>query len=678
MKHKKLIAGLLSLALCISPLSVLSTATAAENETAIAKDGNDSMSSADTLQLNGSLTSSFEEVEDSYDTDWYKITVPASGKLTISITQELNCYNYSFYQQTQSDLKQIGDEVTRTWNENAKFKVYTSEYYLEKGIYYICMNNRVSYYATYTGQYKIDTSYESSNVTTTEDNHSLLTAYDISDGREINDVLTETSNTEDWYKYDLKESGYLSADFTMYLENMNVSIYTPEGDELMSQSYSWNDTAKYLQDSLGNYLEKGIYYIKISSFREYNYDNTGNYKLKITTKPASVNHTENNNSMQTAFAVDFDKKYNGCLTLQEHMGDWFKFTLSKDAKVPVNLITTADRINLRVYNTSGDELYNEELSKDDSAGRGESTYYFALESGTYYMCISGFRRYSYENCGNYSVTVQKSVQLTSMLLNYSSKSVSPNDTVQLKVTKRTPANATYADIEWSSRNENVAKVDANGLVTAYNSGTAVITATALDGSNVKANCRINVKVGEVNGLYGYSASYNSVYMYWNSASGATKYFIYAAASKNGKYQKIGTTKNTYFTARKRPFNKYYFYKIVASNGSSGCNGKASTTIRLKTVLNTPSINYSSNGNNLSISVKKVAGAHGYQIQHQGPGSAYYGTIKTVSSGKSFRYTYKRMKAHGYHYFRVRAFRKCGGKKIFGEWYTFSVYRSYYY
>ena len=56
----------------------------------------------------------------------------------------------------------------------------------------------------------------------------------------------------------------------------------------------------------------------------------------------------------------------------------------------------------------------------------------------------------------------------------------------------TPWNLTDRSIVWSSSDEKIATVDANGVVTAVSEGTAVITAASkLDGT-VKAECTITV------------------------------------------------------------------------------------------------------------------------------------------------------------------------------------------
>lgn len=78
-------------------------------------------------------------------------------------------------------------------------------------------------------------------------------------------------------------------------------------------------------------------------------------------------------------------------------------------------------------------------------------------------------------------------------------------TVQLTATVA-PENATDKAITWTSSDEKVATVDANGLVTAVANGTATITATAANG--VKAECVITVNI--VDGIEAIEAVENAV------------------------------------------------------------------------------------------------------------------------------------------------------------------------
>lgn len=56
-----------------------------------------------------------------------------------------------------------------------------------------------------------------------------------------------------------------------------------------------------------------------------------------------------------------------------------------------------------------------------------------------------------------------------------------------------PMNASNKLLSWTSDDTSVATVSANGTVTAVGMGSAVITASATDGSNVKAKCIVNVQ-----------------------------------------------------------------------------------------------------------------------------------------------------------------------------------------
>ena len=88
------------------------------------------------------------------------------------------------------------------------------------------------------------------------------------------------------------------------------------------------------------------------------------------------------------------------------------------------------------------------------------------------------------------VTVDK--PLTSIALSDSEATIDLGSTKQLTATAA-PSDATIADIfEWSSSNPEVAVVDGNGLVSAVGEGTTVITAKALDGSNLEATCVVTV------------------------------------------------------------------------------------------------------------------------------------------------------------------------------------------
>ncbi len=82
------------------------------------------------------------------------------------------------------------------------------------------------------------------------------------------------------------------------------------------------------------------------------------------------------------------------------------------------------------------------------------------------------------------------VSVTGVTLNKTSTSLYVGDTETLTATVA-PDNATNKAVTWTSSNPSVATVE-NGVVTALARGTAVITATAADGSGASASCTVTV------------------------------------------------------------------------------------------------------------------------------------------------------------------------------------------
>lgn len=85
-----------------------------------------------------------------------------------------------------------------------------------------------------------------------------------------------------------------------------------------------------------------------------------------------------------------------------------------------------------------------------------------------------------------------STEVTSVTLNKSALSLEVGKTGQLSATVL-PNSATNKSVSWSSNNEAVATVSSKGIVTAKKAGTAVITATAVNGKN--ASCTVTVTGG---------------------------------------------------------------------------------------------------------------------------------------------------------------------------------------
>lgn len=126
--------------------------------------------------------------------------------------------------------------------------------------------------------------------------------------------------------------------------------------------------------------------------------------------------------------------------------------------------------------------------------------------------------------------------ITGITLNQNAVTLVEGEQLQLIATI-TPNYATDPSVTWSSSDENVAIVDANGVVTAIASGTAIITATANDGSNVSASSEVTVErlthVSLTVSQYG-SGTYSSEYaLDFSEVKGLKAYAASAYNSQTG-------------------------------------------------------------------------------------------------------------------------------------------------
>lgn len=106
-------------------------------------------------------------------------------------------------------------------------------------------------------------------------------------------------------------------------------------------------------------------------------------------------------------------------------------------------------------------------------------------------------RATQEGDGNYneadrvSKTATVALLVNGITLDASSVKIKVGESCQLAATV-SPADAANKTLTWSSSNTSVATVDQNGKVTAVRQGYATIKADAVDGSNVSAECRVQV------------------------------------------------------------------------------------------------------------------------------------------------------------------------------------------
>lgn len=129
------------------------------------------------------------------------------------------------------------------------------------------------------------------------------------------------------------------------------------------------------------------------------------------------------------------------------------------------------------------------------------------------------------------ITVKESsIYVSSIVLNKSNIELTSGETSTLTAIVY-PNNATFKNVKWTTSNSSVATVY-NGVVSAVAPGTAMITATATDGSGLSASCLVTVIDSVANNM-NYLKNYILTYGSMNSSG---NYFIkYQNASQGTSY-----------------------------------------------------------------------------------------------------------------------------------------------
>lgn len=128
---------------------------------------------------------------------------------------------------------------------------------------------------------------------------------------------------------------------------------------------------------------------------------------------------------------------------------------------------------------------------------------FDYSSRTLHVPVGTLAAYQADNNWYpYFGQIVEMIAVASIELNQTSAELTDGQTLQLTA-RLMPEDATDKSVIWTSSDEAIAMVDQNGLVTAMGAGTATITATTTDSSDLSASCIVTVQPaglkGDVNG-----------------------------------------------------------------------------------------------------------------------------------------------------------------------------------
>ena len=138
---------------------------------------------------------------------------------------------------------------------------------------------------------------------------------------------------------------------------------------------------------------------------------------------------------------------------------------------------------------------------------------------------------------------------------------------------------------------------------------------------------------------------------WDKVSGAEKYKVYRATSKNGTYKLIKTTTSTSYKDTSAKVNKDYWYRVDVVGKKDGTDSKREDPIKVHTTCAKPSVSIKLSSNKPKVSWKAVDGATKYYVYRATSKSGKYTKVKTTTSTS---YTDKTAKKGKTYYYKVKA------------------------
>lgn len=278
------------------------------------------------------------------------------------------------------------------------------------------------------------------------------------------------------------------------------------------------------------------------------------------------------------------------------------------------------------------------------------TYSDNINAGTATITVTGIGKYSGTQTASFVIESRSVDTLTTSDVTdrvYTGDAYTPNITVSdgdKILTKGVDYTVTYTN----NTNPGTASILIQGTSNNY-SGTKIIS--------------FKISAVAVQGLKASSVKYNSLKLRWTKQGYADGYQICNSNSKVVKTVKGNSATITGLSA-----GKTYKYKVrsyIRNADGTKSYGAFSSVVSATTKLRTPTVKVVSNAKGQArITWSKVSGASGYEIYYKKSSKEKYKKLKTVNNANIRVCTVRGMKSGDRAYFRVRAFRKNGSKKVY--------------
>lgn len=266
---------------------------------------------------------------------------------------------------------------------------------------------------------------------------------------------------------------------------------------------------------------------------------------------------------------------------------------------------------------------------------------------------------------NYVDVATKSYTNTTSIKVSGSSTMTPGDKDKLKIVCN-PSSGSFSDVySIVSSDSSVATVATDGTVTAKQAGKTTITVTDVSGTT--GTLTITVKPAKPTELTATPRSTSSVDLKWKS-TGATGYYVYRSAKKNGTFKKIDTVLTNSYTDKGLTKGKTYYYKVVGytNAGGSVVTSDKSKAVSIKVSAPAPSTVSAKKAKAgvATVTWGKSNGATGYEVYMATKKSGNYTKVATITNVSTLSYKKTGLTAKKTYYFKVRSYVTVNGTKVY--------------
>jgi len=189
----------------------------------------------------------------------------------------------------------------------------------------------------------------------------------------------------DVYTFSLSNPAKININLSANIYRLQLKLYDENGKELWSERPYWNNTTEEISFQKDLFLNKGKYYFSVSRS-----SGEGEYSYKFLFTSANESFSEeqggSNNKTNSANLIAMNQKYIGFLALNDNT-DIYRIIIN-DSNVALNLSANIYRLQLKLYDENGKELWSERPYWNNTTEEISFSKELKLASGLYYLAVA--------------------------------------------------------------------------------------------------------------------------------------------------------------------------------------------------------------------------------------------------------------------------------------------------